>query len=627
MDKNQIIGIVLMVLLYIGYIWYTAPTEEDRIAAIAEQERLAEEARLDSLAAVNEAAFQAQLRESTAAADSVQTSTEIDATMLRRFGGLASAAIGEETSYALASEQVNMSFSSRGGVPVSATLPKFNRYNSEEPVQLWDAANSELDVWFDFNEVAVPVRIADLHFAIEAERENSIALVSRSDEGQVIRWEHALEGYELKSRLSFEGFGSALGQTLVMHWDAAGKPNEKGLDWERQHSSIYYKEDGLGRDYLTDGRSDELTTEVPLEWLAFKQNFFSALVHHEGNFLAGANLKTEVPEEDSTVTMRYHAELPFQPQRLGTTVASNFRFYLGPNEQTALEALQLEEADRIIDYGWWIFGWVNRNAILPLYNFLDSMIGSVGLIVLVITLIIKLALSPITWKNFMSSAKMRVLRPEIDEINAQHEDDPMARQQATMALYRQTGVNPLAGCVPALLQMPILYAMFRFFPSNIGMRGESFLWADDLGAYDSVFDLPFSIPFYGAHISGFTFLMAISTFFYMRLTMANQPPQPQQPGMPNMKVIQQIFPFMMLFFFNQFASGLSLYYLTANVISMGQMLLIKEFLIDEDKIREKIEANKAKPRKKSSFQERLEQMQKEQLEKTKEIKAKKKSRK
>jgi len=227
----------------------------------------------------------------------------------------------------------------------------------------------------------------------------------------------------------------------------------------------------------------------------------------------------------------------------------------------------------------------------------------------------------------MSSAKMRVLRPEIDEINAQHEDDPMARQQATMALYRQTGVNPLAGCVPALLQMPILYAMFRFFPSNIGMRGESFLWADDLGAYDSVFDLPFSIPFYGAHISGFTFLMAISTFFYMRLTMANQPPQPQQPGMPNMKVIQQIFPFMMLFFFNQFASGLSLYYLTANVISMGQMLLIKEFLIDEDKIREKIEANKAKPRKKSSFQERLEQMQKEQLEKTKEIKAKKKSRK
>jgi YidC/Oxa1 family membrane protein insertase len=325
--------------------------------------------------------------------------------------------------------------------------------------------------------------------------------------------------------------------------------------------------------------------------------------------------------------MRYHAELPFQPQRLGTTAASNFRFYLGPNEQTALEALQLEEADRIIDYGWWIFGWVNRNAILPLYNFLASSIGSVGLIVLVITLIIKLALSPITWKNFMSSAKMRVLRPEIDEINAQHEDDPMARQQATMALYRQTGVNPLAGCVPALLQMPILYAMFRFFPSNIGMRGESFLWADDLGAYDSVFDLPFSIPFYGAHISGFTFLMAISTFFYMRLTMANQPPQPQQPGMPNMKVIQQIFPFMMLFFFNQFASGLSLYYLTANVISMGQMLLIKEFLIDEDKIREKIEANKAKPRKKSSFQERLEQMQKEQLEKTKEIKAKKKSRK
>jgi YidC/Oxa1 family membrane protein insertase len=227
----------------------------------------------------------------------------------------------------------------------------------------------------------------------------------------------------------------------------------------------------------------------------------------------------------------------------------------------------------------------------------------------------------------MSSAKMRVLRPEIDEINAKHEDDPMARQQETMALYRKTGVNPLAGCLPALLQMPILYAMFRFFPSNIDMRGQSFLWADDLGAYDSVLDLPFSIPFYGAHVSGFTFLMAVSTFFYMRLTMANQPAQPQQPGMPNMKVIQQMFPFMMLFFFNKFASGLSLYYLAANVVSMGQMLVIKQFLIDEDKIRERIEENKAKPRKKSSFQERLEQMQKEQAAKTKEIKANKKKRK
>ena len=626
MDKNQIIGIVLMVLLYIGYIWYTTPTEEDRLAAIAAQEQQIEQARLDSIAAVEEAEFQAQLREQPAASDTTNTET-LDASLIRRFGGLASAALGEDQTYTLASDGVTATFSSRGGLLSGAELTGYKRYQLEELVRLWKQENSAMTVAFEFNEVAGELNLSDFHFEAEAQRENSIALVSRSSEGQTIRWEHELNGFTVTSNLSFEGFNSSLGDEFVFIWEAEGMPNEKGIDWERQHSSIYYKEVGLGRDYLTDGQSKDLITEEPLEWLAFKQNFFSAIVRNEGNFLPGASLKTVVPEEDSTVTMAYAAALPFEVQRVGTVAASTFEFYLGPNEQNALESMGWEEADRIIDYGWWIFGWVNRNVILPLYNMISTRVASVGIIVLIITLIIKLALSPVTWKNFMSSAKMRVLRPEIDEINAKHEDDPMARQQETMALYRKTGVNPLAGCLPALLQMPILYAMFRFFPSNIDMRGQSFLWADDLGAYDSVLDLPFSIPFYGAHVSGFTFLMAVSTFFYMRLTMANQPAQPQQPGMPNMKVIQQMFPFMMLFFFNKFASGLSLYYLAANVVSMGQMLVIKQFLIDEDKIRERIEENKAKPRKKSSFQERLEQMQKEQAAKTKEIKANKKKRK
>mgnify|MGYP003341138036 FL=1 len=626
MDKNQIIGIVLMVLLYIGYIWYTTPTEEDRLAAIAAQEQQKEQARLDSIAAVEEAEFQAQLREQPTASDT--TSTEaLDASLVRRFGGLASAALGEDQTYTLASKGVTATFSSRGGLLSGAELTGYKRYQSEELVRLWKEENSAMTVAFEFNEVAGELNLNDFHFEAEAQRENSIALVSRSSEGQTIRWEHELNGYTVTSNLSFEGFNSSLGDEFVFMWEAEGMPNEKGIDWERQHSSIYYKEVGLGRDYLTDGQSKDLITEEPLEWLAFKQNFFSAIVRNESNFLPGASLKTVVPEEDSTVTMAYAAALPFEVQRVGTVAASTFEFYLGPNEQNALEALGWEEADRIIDYGWWIFGWVNRNVILPLYNMISTRVASVGIIVLIITLIIKLALSPVTWKNFMSSAKMRVLRPEIDEINAKHEDDPMARQQETMALYRKTGVNPLAGCLPALLQMPILYAMFRFFPSNIDMRGQSFLWADDLGAYDSILDLPFSIPFYGAHVSGFTVLMAASTFFYMRLSMGNQPPQPQQPGMPNMKVIQQMFPFMMLFFFNKFASGLSLYYLAANVVSMGQMLFIKQFLVDDEKIRAKIEENKAKPRKKSSFQERLEQMQKEQAAKTKEIKANKKKRK
>lgn len=627
MDKNQITGIILMVVLYVGYIWYSTPSEEERNAAIAEQERLVEEARKDSLLLVEEEAFQATLRQEEASAPSTADTEAMDPKLEQRFGSLAMAAVGQDQTFELGNENLTVQFTSRGGTPYVALLPKYNRYGTEEPVTLWEPDQSEVSVLFDFNEVNRPLSLNEFHFEVERQTKDALVLVASNDAGKSIRWQHTLIGNSLDSDLSFEGFGYDLGDEFALAWTAQGVTNEKGLEWERQHSSIYYKEDDRGRNYLSDGRADEFEAETALEWVAFKQNFFSAIVSTPEGFLAGSKLTTTVPEEDSTVTMQYAALLPFEATEMGGQSGATLNFYFGPNEQNTLVATGWTEVDRIIDYGWWIFGWVNRNAILPLYQFLSQHFVSAGIIILIITLIIKLALTPITWKNFMSSAKMRVLRPEIDALTEKHGDDAMGKQQATMALYRQTGVNPLAGCLPGLLQMPILYAMFRFFPANIDMRGQSFLWADDLGAFDSILDLPFSIPFYGAHVSGFTILMAASTFFYMRMTMANQPPQPQQPGMPNMKVIQQMFPFMMLFFFNRFASGLSLYYLAANIISMGQMLAIKAFLIDEDKIRAKIEENKAKPKKKSGFQERLEQMQKEQAAKSKDIKEAKKGRK
>jgi YidC/Oxa1 family membrane protein insertase len=627
MDKNQITGIILMVVLYVGYIWYSTPSEEERNAAIAEQERLVEEARKDSLLQVEEEAFQATLRQEEASAPSSADTGAMDPKLEQRFGSLAMAAVGQDQTFELGNENLTVQFTSRGGTPYIALLPKYNRYGTEEPVTLWESDQSEVSVLFDFYEVNRPLSLNEFHFEVERQTKDALVLVASNDAGKSIRWQHTLIGNRLDSDLSFEGFGYDLGDEFALAWTAQGVTNEKGLEWERQHSSIYYKEDDRGRDYLSDGRADDFEAETALEWVAFKQNFFSAIVSTPEGFLAGSKLTTTVPEEDSTVTMQYAALLPFEATEMGGQSGATLNFYFGPNEQNTLVATGWTEVDRIIDYGWWIFGWVNRNAILPLYQFLSQHFVSAGIIILIITLIIKLALTPITWKNFMSSAKMRVLRPEIDALTEKHGDDAMGKQQATMALYRQTGVNPLAGCLPGLLQMPILYAMFRFFPANIDMRGQSFLWADDLGAFDSILDLPFSIPFYGAHVSGFTILMAASTFFYMRMTMANQPPQPQQPGMPNMKVIQQMFPFMMLFFFNRFASGLSLYYLAANIISMGQMLAIKAFLIDEDKIRAKIEENKAKPKKKSGFQERLEQMQKEQAAKTKDIKEAKKGRK
>jgi YidC/Oxa1 family membrane protein insertase len=297
-------------------------------------------------------------------------------------------------------------------------------------------------------------------------------------------------------------------------------------------------------------------------------------------------------------------------------------FFFGPNEQSLLAATEVKQFDHIIDYGWGIIGWVNKYAIRPLFWLLSSWIGSFGIIILIVTLIIKMVLFPITWKNLLNGAKMRAIKPEIDELNKKFEGkDPMEKQTATMALYRQTGVNPFAGCIPVLIQMPVLYAMFRFFPAEIALRGQSFLWAEDLAAYDSILNLPFEIPFYGNHVSLFTLLMTASTFVYTRMSMSSQPNM-TQPGMPNMNVMMNLFTFMMLFFFNSMPSGLTMYYFVANVMSIGQMWAIRRYFINEDDIRSKIEDNKKKPNKKSSFQQKLEEMQNAQKKKLEDQKKK-----
>lgn len=608
MDRNNWIGIGLMALLFLGYSWYIQPSEEEVAAAKAAEAAVRQE---DSLAAVAAAEKAKEIIEVKGIESTPDT---LPAAWQAKWGPWASAVPGRDTTVTLGNERIRVQVNSRGGMPFAATMVDgYTRYSDGNPIRLWDPSRSELTLQIAGKGLP-PIALSDLHFTPTQLGDTAVVLTAQGTEGTVaIR--HALSGYTLKTEVAFS---QALPDSAVLVWKATGEANEKGIDWERQHSAIYYKEQGLSRDYLTDGGEDEAVTEAPLEWVAFKQNFFSALVSSPQGFGTGASLSQTPLGEDSTATMRFDAGMPLVPQPGKSAYALSF--YFGPNDLPHLEATGLSEVERIIDYGWWIFGWVNREWILPVYSYLSGHIASAGLVILLLTLLIKLALSPVTWKNYVSSAKMRLLRPEMEAINEAHKDDALARQQATMALYRETGVNPLAGCVPALLQMPILYAMFRFFPANIELRGKSFLWADDLGAYDSIVGLPFEIPFYGAHISGFTVLMAVSTWGYMKLTMASQPAMPQQPGMPNMQVIQQIFPVMMLFFFNRYASGLSLYYLIANVISIGQMYAIKAWFIDEGKIRNRIEENKAKPKKKSAFAERLEQMQAEQQRKTKEIK-------
>jgi YidC/Oxa1 family membrane protein insertase len=620
MDRNTLTGLLLMMALLFGYQWYIAPSDEEIAAWEAQQE--AETASQDSLA---QAALEQERAELTSmqalqsgsslAADTAQTEA-LNAELQRRYGIFGSAVAGRDRDVTLENGNVRVVFNTRGGMPVEATLTDgYTRYGSNEPVSLWARDLSEMNVSWDVPGVG-RVGFQDLHFRPISEASSQLVMEATLGAGMAIRLVHKLEGYQVKTDVSFTGVESATAGNRVFTWNAVGQRNEKGLAWERQHSAIYYLELGEERDYLSDGKEDDEVLEESLSWLSFKQNYFSALVSSPQPFGPGAKLANVMPADDTTYVMGYAAELPYDGQPL--------HFYFGPNDLESLETTGLTEVGRIIDYGWWIFGWVNRNIILPVYGFVAQYIGNLGLIVLILTLIIKSVLFPITWKNFMSSAKMRVLRPELDVINEKHKDDAMQRQQETMELYRKTGVNPMAGCLPALLQMPILYAMFRFFPSNIDLRGQSFLWADDLGAYDSILTLPFSIPFYGAHVSGFTILMAASMFLYMRMTMANQS-MPTQPGMPDMKTIQTIMPFTMLFFFNGFASGLSLYYFTANVVSIGQMVAIKRFFINEDKIKAKIEDNKskAKDRTKPSFMERLQEAAKEAEKKQKETERKK----
>lgn len=515
----------------------------------------------------------------------------------------------------LSSEVLEVEVTTDGGNLLRAQLNDgFTDFWGKDPLQMWTEGGS------DVNWIARGEGSYDQRFDVTSQEQNKLVLSNRGS-GPLRQLIYSIDGYLVDVEARFVDTRGEVG----FQWQADGRHNEKGIDWERQRSSVYYREQDRGRDYLTEGRDDEAEIENPVEWVAFKQNYFSAIVGSDKGFQSG-KLRSLPPidPQDTTINMRFGMDVTLPTEDIDGREVAQVRFYFGPNKVDALKTTGWGEIARVIDFGWWIFGWINRNLIFPVYAFLAQHIGSAGLIVLLMTLIIKSVLFPITWKNYISSAKMRILKPDLEIINQKYPDqeDAVQRQQETMKLYRDSGVNPIAGCVPQLIQMPLLYAMFRFFPANIELRGKSFMWADDLAAYDSILDLPFAIPFYGAHVSGFTLLMAVSMFFYMSQNMSQQA-APTQPGMPDMRIMMKIMPFFMLFFFNQYASGLSLYYFMANVTSMGQVFAVKKFFIDEDKIRDKIKANQERPqeeKKKSGFAERLEAMQKEQQKRAEEMK-------
>ena len=610
-DKNTVIGLSLMLLIAVGFSWYSAKTKAEAAANAPQQtEQTAQQSSTPS-------------PENTAVVATTDTAAQAQVAVLNtaRYGSLDAAAMpAEETYTVLSNNKIKVKISSKGGLLHSAELLEadYKKYNSNQQVQLWDTAQSKMDIAWKNGSGAVLLS-SELNFVASTSNANAkdgaatVVLTAIGSNNAQLQWTYSLEPNSYNVKCSFEAKGlenEMFGSPLVFRWLLNGLAQEKGIQAERSKSSIFYREMEEDRNYLSEGSGDQKRPEKELNWVAMKQDYFTAAIISAEGFDKNADLSVMVPA-DSQHTKSYYAELPLKT-KASSNAKAEFQFYLGPNEYKALEASGAEEFTNIIDYGWWIIGYVNKYVVRPLFWFLSDYILSFGLIILIVTIIIKMVLFPITWKNFLSGAKMRVLKPEIDEINKKFEGkDPMEKQQATMALYRQTGVNPFAGCIPVLLQMPILYAMFRFFPAEIVLRGKSFLWAEDLAAYDSILNLPFNIPFYGAHVSGFTLLMAASTFVYSKMSMGSQPTM-SQPGMPNMKVMMNIFSFMMIFFFNSMPSGLSLYYFTANIISIGQMWAIKKYFVNEDSIREKIEANKKKPKKKGGFAARIEEMQKAQ---------------
>ncbi|MCR9173309.1 MAG: membrane protein insertase YidC [bacterium] len=453
----------------------------------------------------------------------------------------------------------------------------------------------------------------------------------RGQDDELIRFSYGLKDgrYDLGYDIKIKGYGGKVSpQNVLLSWQTKFRQTERLMSEQRRVSTVCYNYKEEGFSYLSEVSSDSEKAEDDIEWVNFKQSYFSSFLHPERPFeKSGSRLAVgtfnEGSKDGGIYIKKYKAKV-----NLGLSntddASLHMDWYFGPNDYDVLASYD-SDYDEILNYGWGIFRWINLYAVQPLFNILQSWGLAIGIAILFLTIILKLVLMPIQWKMYTSSAKMRILKPEIDELNKKYpeKEDAMKKQQEMMTLYRESGASPLAGCVPMLIQMPILLAVFRFFPSTFDLRQKSFLWAEDLSSYDSIATLGFEIPFYGDHVSLFTLLMAGTTLIYTMINQGNMA-TPQQPGMPNMKYIMYFFPIMMIFFFNNYSSGLSYYYFISTLSSILIMIAIKRFFVDEEKLKAKMAARKAaaqsgngKGKKKSKFQERLEQMQKAQAEQQK----------
>ncbi|MDD2538286.1 MAG: membrane protein insertase YidC [Bacteroidales bacterium] len=525
---------------------------------------------------------------------------------------------GSESFYVLENEKLKITFTNRGGQPYSLQIKNFKTYEGDS-LYFFNGPENRLVLDLYAGE---QINTGDFFFAPNViEEGNTITFTLPFDNGSYIEYLYVLDrdSYLLNLRINLVGMDRIIPRNVTqldLDWMLDIRHMEKGFDNEKNYSTIVYKYPNT-KDVENLGlrKSDASETlKTRLEWVAFQQQFFSAILISDESFNSGdLSYRFYEPGNADSLLMNCHAlvQIPYQAS---AEQSVPLQFYFGPNGYYALKAYD-RSFEQIIPLGGFLIKWINQYLIIPIFNFLNRFISNFGLIILLMTIFIKLIISPFTFKSHMSSAKMRVLKPEIDKINAKYpkKDDAMKKQQETMALYKKTGVSVMGGCWPMLFQMPILFAMFRFFPGSIELRQEGFLWADDLSGYDSIFSLPFNIPLYGDHVSLFALLMAISMFLYSKMNMKQQPTNQQMPGMQGMMLY--FMPLMMLVVANNLSAALSYYYLLSNLITMLQTWIIQKFFVNEEKLYRQLKEKAEKApavAKKSKFQQRLEQMQRQQ---------------
>ena len=596
-DKNSLTGFVLMFLILLIFNFYFLPTNEE----INEQkEEIKTENNISEPKSIN--------------TDKIElTSDEKE----KKYGVFSNSAESEFNEYVIENDKIKVVVSNKGGRINSVTIkegPNKKQYKTYDGNEL-EIFNSDSSL-FNLNfSTGISINTKDLFFNPTQISKDEITMRLEVDSSHFIDFNYKLkEDYLVDFDINLIGMNEVIPNELNfmnLQWQMKTPQTEKSRENQDMYTGIYYQyfADKDDIDYLGYTNSDDIEKiSNKLSWIAFQQQFFSSILIAE-NGIKNTNL-TSIKEENSDYVKNLSAEFEIDYNH-NDYENIGFQFYFGPNHYKQLQSYN-KNFEEIIPLGWGIFGWVNKYIIINIFDFLSRFFSNYGLIIFLLTVIIKLALSPFTYKAYLSQAKMKVLKPEIDKITEKHKQkDPMKAQQETMNFYRKAGVNPMGGCLPMLFQFPILIAMFRFFPASIELRSESFLWADDLSAYDSILDLPFEIPFYGDHVSLFTLLMTISTLLYTRMNSQMATGQ-----MAQMKWMMYLMPIMFLGFFNNYAAGLSYYYFLANMFTFSQQFLMRRFIDDEALLKE-IEENKKKPRKKSKFQKRLEEMQKMQEQKMK----------